>query len=259
MNFKIIIPTYNSEKWVSKCIDSILNQTYKDFTLVIVDDCSTDNTKKICSDYQRKDKRIVYIELKEKRYNGGTRNVGIQTPILSDYTLFLDSDDWFCNNKCLELINDTITKNNNPDCVSLSYNCLIGENENLVSLKRKNRKELVESIYVACWTKCIKSNLIQPFPENTLMEDVVQHIKQCDAIESVVSIEKPIVVWNRNNLKSCSREENQNLQNGKWQSSMYRYCADLMDLSCKNDECENHRKWRLDVVLDNIKKGKYIQ
>lgn len=259
MNFKIIIPTYNSEKWINKCIDSVLNQTYKDFTLVIVDDCSTDNTKKICRDYQRKDKRIVYIELEEKRYNGGTRNVGIQTPILSDYTLFLDSDDWFCNNKCLELINDTITKNNNPDCVSLSYNCLIGENENLVSLKRKNRKELVESIYVACWTKCIKSNLIQPFPENTLMEDVVQHIKQCDAIESVVSIEKPIVVWNRNNLKSCSREENQNLQNGKWQSSMYRYCADLMDLSCKNDECENHRKWRLDVVLDNIKKGKYIQ
>lgn len=257
MKFKIIIPTYNSEKWINKCIDSVLNQTYKDFMLVIVDDMSTDNTVKIIKEYN--DHRIYFIELEEKRYNGGTRNVGIQAPLYSDYTLFLDSDDWFCNNKCLELINDTITKNNNPDCVSLSYNCLIGGNENLVSLKRKNRKELVESIYVACWTKCIKSNLIQPFPENTLMEDVVQHIKQCDVIESVVSIEKPIVVWNRNNLKSCSREENQNLQNGKWQSSMYRYCADLMDLSCKNDECENHRKWRLDVVLDNIKKGKYIQ
>lgn len=259
MNFKIIIPTYNSEKWINKCIDSVLNQTYKDFTLVIVDDCSTDNTKKICRDYQRKDKRIVYIELEEKRYNGGTRNVGIQTPLYSDYTLFLDNDDWFYNNKCLERINDTIIYNHMPDCVSLSYNCLIGENENLVSLKRNNRKELVESIYVACWTKCIKSSLIQLFPENTLMEDVVQHIKQCDVIESVVSIEEPIVVWNRNNLNSCSREENQNLQNGKWQSSMYRYCADLMDLSCKTNECENHRKWRLDVVLDNIKKGKYIQ
>lgn len=257
MNFKIIIPTYNSEKWINKCIDSVLSQTYKDFMLVIVDDMSTDRTTELVKEYN--DDRIYFIELEEKRYNGGTRNVGIQVPLYSDYTLFLDSDDWFCNNKCLELINDTITKNNNPDCVSLSYNCLIGGNENLVSLKRKNRKELVESIYVACWTKCIKSNLIQPFPENTLMEDVVQHIKQCDVIESVVSIEKPIVVWNRNNLKSCSREENQNLQNGKWQSSMYRYCADLMDLSCKNDECENHRKWRLDVVLDNIKKGKYIQ
>lgn len=257
MKFKIIIPTYNSEEWINKCIDSVLSQTYKDFMLVIVDDMSTDRTTELVKEYN--DDRIYFIELEEKRYNGGTRNVGIQTPLYSDYTLFLDSDDWFCNNKCLELINDTITKNNNPDCVSLSYNCLIGGNENLVSLKRKNRKELVESIYVACWTKCIKSNLIQPFPENTLMEDVVQHIKQCDVIESVVSIEKPIVVWNRNNLKSCSREENQNLQNGKWQSSMYRYCADLMDLSCKNDECENHRKWRLDVVLDNIKKGKYIQ
>lgn len=257
MKFKIIIPTYNSEKWINKCIDSVLSQTYKDFMLVIVDDMSTDNTINLIKGYN--DERIYFIELEEKRYNGGTRNVGIQVPLYSDYTLFLDSDDWFYNNKCLELINDTITKNNNPDCVSLSYNCLIGGNENLVSLKRKNRKELVESLYVACWTKCIKSSLIQLFPENTLMEDVVQHIKQCDVIESVVSIEKPIVVWNRNNLKSCSREENQNLQNGKWQSSMYRYCADLMDLSCKNDECENHRKWRLDVVLDNIKKGKYIQ
>lgn len=257
MKFKIIIPTYNSEKWINKCIDSVLSQTYKDFMLVIVDDMSADRTTELVKEYN--DDRIYFIELEEKRYNGGTRNVGIQAPLYSDYTLFLDSDDWFYNNKCLELINDTIIKNSNPDCVSLSYNCLIGGNENLVSLKRKNRKELVESLYVACWTKCIKSSLIQLFPENTLMEDVVQHIKQCDAIESVISIEEPIVVWNRNNLESCSREENQNLQNGKWQSSMYRYCADLMDLSCKTEECESHRKWRLGVVLDNIKKGKYIQ
>lgn len=257
MFYKIIIPVYNSEKWIEKCISSVLNQTYKDFMLVLVDDMSTDNTLDKIKKFN--DDRILLIRLEEKRYNGGTRNVGIQVPYKSDYTLFLDSDDWFCNNKCLELINGTIIKNNNPDCVSLSYNCLIGENESLVSLKRNNRKELVESIYVACWTKCIKSSLIQLFPENTLMEDVVQHIKQCDVIESVVSTEEPIVVWNRNNLNSCSREENQNLQNGKWQSSMYRYCADLMDLSCKTNECESHRKWRLDVVLDNIKKGKYIQ
>ena len=40
---------------------------------------------------------------------------------------------------------------------------------------------------------------------------------------------------------------------------MYRYCADLMDLSCEHEECENHRKWRLEIVLNNIKEGKYIQ
>ena len=199
MKFKIIIPTYNSEKWIKKCIDSVLSQTYKDFMLVLVDDMSTDNTVNLIKEYN--DERVYLIRLEEKRYNGGTRNVGIQAPLYSDYTLFLDSDDWFYNDIVLERINDTIIRNSMPDCVSLSYNCLIGENENLVSLKRNNRKELVESIYVACWTKCIKSSLIQLFPENTLMEDVVQHIKQCDVIESVVSIEEPIVVWNRNNLK----------------------------------------------------------
>lgn len=74
------------------------------------------------------------------------------------------------------------------------------------------------------------------------MEDVVQHIKQCDKINTIVSCNSPIVVWNRNNSNSCSKEENQNLQKGKWQSSMYRYAADLMDLECKHDYCEEHRK-----------------
>lgn len=257
MIFKIIIPTYNSEKWINKCINSVLNQTYKNFIVVIVDDMSTDNTLNLLKEYN--DERLYIISLDEKRYNGGTRNVGIHVGIFSDYTIFLDSDDWFEDDKCLEAIHETILKNNKPDCISLSYNCLIGEQKNYVSLKRNNRKELVDSMYVACWTKCIKSNLVKDFPENTLMEDVVQHISQCDNIESMASIDKPIVCWNRNNLNSCSREENQNLQNGKWQSSMYRYCADLMDLTCKHEECENHRKWRLEVVLDNIKKGKYIQ
>lgn len=253
MNFKIIIPAYNSEKWINKCIDSVLSQTYKDFTLVIVDDCSTDNTKKICSDYQRKDKRIVYIELEEKRYNGGTRNVGIQTPILSDYTLFIDNDDWFYNDKVLELINDTIIKNNNPDCVSLSYRFEMGVGGQDVVLERNTPQELVNSIYVAPWTKCIKSSLMQLFPENTLMEDLSQHIKQCDVIESVVSIKEPIVVWNRNNNQSVSISPSD-----KRKSSEFRQIADVMDLELTHDYCIKQKEYRIKAMLDTILSGKHL-
>ena len=93
--------------------------------------------------------------------------------------------------------------------------CLIGENKFTQLMKHDTPEKLVNALEVACWTKCIKTNLIQLFPENTLMEDVVQHIKQCDKLNEVVLCLKPIVNWNRNNPNSCSKEENQNCQQGK--------------------------------------------
>lgn len=259
MRFSIVIPNYNNAEWLDKCLQSILNQTFKDYQIIVVDDCSTDNSLNILRRYEQEGKiNLLSAKAYGKVFNGGARNMGISLAI-GEYILFLDSDDWFNSPNCLELINKTIEENNYPDCVSLSYNCLIGGSKTYQPLIRNTIKDLVDSLYVACWTKCIKRELIQKFPENTLMEDVVQHIKQCDHIKTVVSIDTPIVCWNRNNVNSCSRVENQNLQQGKWQSSMYRYCADLMDLRCENEDCENHRKWRLEVVLNNIKEGKYIQ
>lgn len=259
--FRIVIPNYNNEEWLDKSIGSVLNQTFQDFFLIIVDDCSTDGSWEKIKDYEKKNKDKIFAYKNDtKRWNGGTRNVGLYLgEELSEYTLFLDSDDWFKDNNSLQKIYDKIKENNFPDCVSLSYNCRINGKEFLQPLIRNTPQELVDSLYVACWTKCIQSDIVESFPENTLMEDVVQHIKQCDKIKTIVSIEEPLIVWNRDNLNSCSREENQKCQHGKWQSSMYRYAADLMDLQCEHNYCESHRKWRLEVVLNNIKEGKYIQ
>jgi glycosyltransferase involved in cell wall biosynthesis len=254
MFFKIVIPNYNNEEWLDKSLESVMKQTYKDYEVVVIDDVSEDKSVEKIKGYG-----VDLIELKEKAYNGGARNRGIEYPIESKYTVFLDSDDWFKDEKVLEEIHKTIEENNYPDCVSLSYNCLVGETEYYQPQIRNTPKELVDSLYVACWTKVIKTELIEKFPENTLMEDVVQHIKQCDKIKTIVSIDKPMIVWNRNNKNSCSREENQDTQRGKWKSSMYRYAADLMDLELDTEYCEEHRRWRLETVLNNIKEGKYIQ
>lgn len=257
--FKIIIPNYNCVEYIEKCIKSVEDQTFKDYIILVIDDLSTDGSldkvKDLCKQYNN----IIVIEPGKKLWNGGTRNVGIHYNINSEYTIFIDNDDWLNDNKCLETIHDIIEKNNRPDCVSLSYNCLVGDCLSYQPMIRNTQKELVDSLYVACWTKCIKSDLVVDFPENTLMEDVVQHIKQCDVLKTIVSCEKPIIVWNRNNINSCSRIENQNMNNGKWKSSMYRYAADLMDMICDSECCVNHRNWRLSVVLNNIAEGKYIQ
>lgn len=257
--FSIIIPNYNNSEWLEKSIGSVLSQGFSDYELIVVDDLSSDDSVNVIKELIKGNEKCRLIESKEKVYNGGARNIGLENRKESMYTLFLDSDDWYCDNNVLQEIHDFIEKENYPDCISLSYECLIGNNKSYQGLIRNSCESLVGSVYVACWTKCIKSNLVVKFPENTLMEDVVQHIKQVDNIENVVSYEKAIIVWNRNNMNSCSRVENQDCQNGKWQSSMYRYCADLLDMKCRHAYCEEHRKWRLGIVLENIKKGLYIQ
>lgn len=257
--FKVVIPIYNAEEWVEKCINSVLEQTFKDYVIVCVDDESSDKTFDIVQGIAKYNRDKIYcIKPLEKLYIGGARNVGIHfNDIDSYYTLFLDNDDWFCNNRVLQDIYDNIMENNKPDLVRLSYYYLIGENERYVNLSEDNGKALCDSLYIAPWTKCVKSDLVVDFPENTLIEDVVQHIAQCDNIESISVLNKGCVVWNRNNVNSASLKENQKtLLNGKRISSIYRNIADLMDLECRHEYCEAHRLWRLSCYKNLVREGK---
>lgn len=108
----IVVPVYNVEKYLSRCIDSILNQTYTDFELLLVDDGSPDNCGKICDEYAEKDSRIFVIHQK----NGGlsaARNTGINwfyEQDRSNYITFLDSDDWL-HPDYLKILMDGITEN----------------------------------------------------------------------------------------------------------------------------------------------------
>ena len=258
--FRIIVPNYNNAEWLEKCLGSIKNQMCNDYGVVIVDDCSTDGSRDIIKEITKNWMQALPIYLHTKRYNGGSRNVGMQYYTEAMYTLFLDSDDWLVDNGVLQLLRGFIEDHQYPDCVRLPYRFEYdGDKAGQVPLCDKTPAELVKSVFVACWTKCIKSVLFQPFPENTLMEDVVQHIKQCDMINDCVPFNSPVVLHNRNNTNSITREGNQDLKRGKWQSSMYRYMADLLDMKLTHDYCENARQARIRGCLDNIKKGVYSQ
>lgn len=88
----VIIPTYNRANLLPRAIKSVLNQTYKDFELIIVDDGSTDNTKKVVEEFQKKDPRIKYIWQKNSGGEARPRNMGIRHS-KGEYIAFLDSDD----------------------------------------------------------------------------------------------------------------------------------------------------------------------
>lgn len=249
--FKIIIPSYNNELYIKKCLDSVLNQTFKDYEVVVIDDMSTDNSVEFIKKYP-----FHLIENKEKRYNGGTRNVGIDFPIDSEYTLFIDSDDWLHDNKVLEKLHKHLLKNP-VDCLTLPYYIQHKTYGELFPLKRNDVKTLVFDACGACWTKCIKTNLIKKFPEGTLIEDTVQHINQCNYLKALDSVDFPVITYNRTNINALTSKETLEHPSIKWQSSIFRYVADLMELWCPNEDCEARRQERLSTVISQIKEGRY--
>ncbi len=98
----VIVPVYNVEKYLSRCIDSILNQTFSDFELILVDDGSPDQSGKICDEYALKDSRVKVIHKK----NGGVsaaRNTGIDEAV-GEYIMFVDSDDYIDENMLSDMM-----------------------------------------------------------------------------------------------------------------------------------------------------------
>ena len=251
IKYSIIIPNYNSLKWIKRCLDSILQQTYTNFELIIVDDMSEDGSLDIIK--QHKDERIKLIENKVKKYNGGSRNVGIDNAT-GDYILFLDDDDYIVDRTVLYNLTRFIEKNN-VDLIRLNY--IVNKNRRLarVSIGEYDLRALANTVFVAPWTKCIKREKIVKFPENTLLEDVVQHIEQIDNIDSFANSNVYYAVWNRNNENAISSDTRKYTKESKRYSSVYRNMADLLDLRCKHDYCEEQRQFRIRNYEDIIRRG----
>ncbi len=89
----IIVPVYNAEKYLAECISSVLEQTYIDIELILIDDCSQDGSAKICKEYMRQDKRVIFIKNERNLGGGETRNKGLDI-CRGVYIGFLDADDY---------------------------------------------------------------------------------------------------------------------------------------------------------------------
>lgn len=113
IKISVVVPVYNSERYLHKCVDSLLKQTYSNIEVILVDDGSTDSSPKICDDYAASDKRVKVIHQKNARI-GAARNNGIESSS-GNYITFIDSDDYLeldAYEKCVELI-----MRHNPDII----------------------------------------------------------------------------------------------------------------------------------------------
>lgn len=98
----VIVPVYNVEKYLSRCIDSVLMQTFTDFELLLVDDGSPDNSGMICDEYALKDVRVKVLHQENKGLSGA-RNAGIENSV-GNYVVFIDSDDYVKDNYLCNLL-----------------------------------------------------------------------------------------------------------------------------------------------------------
>ena len=92
MLISIIIPAYNTEQYIGRCLESVCSQTYNDIEILVIDDASSDGTKKIIDKYSSKDKRIKVFSHKHNQGNGAGRNMAIKEA-KGEYIMFVDSDD----------------------------------------------------------------------------------------------------------------------------------------------------------------------
>lgn len=176
----VVVPIYKVEKYIKRCIDSILMQTFTEFELILVDDGSTDKCGEVCNIYAQKDSRVIVIH----KENGGlsdARNAGIEL-IFSDndseWISFIDSDDWIHSNYLEELYNAAIqTKSNISVC---SYCETDGENLNVNLQKSELSVFNTEDFYcdhnvnaVVAWGKLYKKKLFDNirYPVGKLHED----------------------------------------------------------------------------------------
>lgn len=139
----IIIPVYNASEYIRTCLDSVVNQTFRDIEIICIDDCSTDDSLQILEEYAKNDERFVIRRNNKNRSIGYTRNSGIKLA-KGDYIMFLDCDDWLELEAC-KLCYKKISKNKN-EFVLFAYNKFFQETGEVKKVKSmiKPFKEHIE-------------------------------------------------------------------------------------------------------------------
>lgn len=163
MELSIIIPAYNAEKNIGKTIESILNQTFTDFELIIINDGSTDRTESVIREFQKKDDRIRYYFIK----NSGSavaRNIGLKYA-MGNYIGFVDADDLIDKTMYEKLV--TITYFHNVDIVGSSYERIEGVNhipeKTYFPKGYYDKGKIIKEIYPVL---IAPSNMLETFPKN---------------------------------------------------------------------------------------------
>lgn len=192
--FSIIIPTYNVEKYIERCINSIRNQTFDSYEVIIIDTGSVDKTAEIANEFLSDNIKLILRD--DQAGPGGARNSGLNAAT-GEYIIFLDADDYLNNENVLEKLNNTIG-NNNVDVIYMGFQ-ISGNREELViptpETCTKTYKAALDK-YANVWSKCWNRDLIERnnirFQEGRYYEDILFLYKSVMKSNSYLIADYPV-------------------------------------------------------------------
>lgn len=211
MKFSVIIPVYKVEKYLQSCVDSVINQTYRDFEIILVDDGSPDSCPLICDRYASTDSRVRVIHQKNAGL-AAARNSGTKIA-KGDYICYIDSDDYLADNFVLQLLAEKTE--NNPDIVNYKFQEWFENDGHTAECKfdydvpteGRSLSEIYCSLidkdayYNSAWSKIIRRSLLIDnniqFEEGLLGEDNEWYYHVVMAAKTVVLVDKPFYIYRR--------------------------------------------------------------
>lgn len=221
----VIVPVYNVAHYLRQCLDSIINQTYRNLEIILVNDGSTDNSLTICQEYQDRDGRIRIIN----QANAGlsaARNTGIEAAT-GQYLTFVDSDDWLATEKALESLFNGLKQQKADiaigsfDAFDYSINAYrLYTHSNSVSkysvrqwFNTSFSKDIHNIYFVTSWGKLFKSVLLKylRFPVGRISEDDFTTWQLYQLSLSIAFVDQAIYVYRLNRDSSISNSNNQTL------------------------------------------------
>ncbi len=277
----VIVPVYNVEEYLKKCVDSIINQTYINLEIILVDDGSTDDSGKICDEYSKKDNRINVIH----KENGGlsdARNAGIDIA-KGKFLTFIDSDD-FVENNYVELLYNTLVQYN-ADLSIASHKVIYDKtimdkstNEEFCSDSKLILEKILydDGVDLSAWGKLYKAKLFKKvrFPVGRLYEDAATTYKLIDLSNKIAVCSKLVynyvireksitnntfsekkmdLITSTKEMVDYIREKYPELEKACNRRLMYSYLSTLSQLAKTNDENKEIEQKLLDYIKENKK------
>ena len=218
----VIIPTYNSARFISAAVDSVLTQTEKDWELEIIDDCSKDNTREVLQPYLDKHPNIHYTRLRKNGGVAAARTAGVNRA-QGEFVAFLDSDDiWQPEKLDVQL---ALQEASGADLIYTGARCM-DHNGNLLDRyfrvpRKVSAKSLLSGNDIICSSVLVKKEVIQRFPmvRSDLHEDYICWLSILKDGYTAVGIDKPLVHYRlTENSKSRSK-----LKSAKMTYQVYKY------------------------------------
>lgn len=222
----IVMPVYNSEKYLEDCLNSLVNQTFKNFELICVNDGSTDNSLKILNEFNEKYNNFITIINQENTGSGAARNNGFNF-VKSETVLFLDSDDYFYPDFLEKMYNKYLETNS--DVIICRYDVVLpdgkfyqkakGINEWMLPQKNIfNKKDFPKYLFnfvnFATWNKLIKTSLIQKynlqFENIPYSNDVYFTLSTILFAEKISIVNSSLLKYNFLNANSLTINRNKN-------------------------------------------------